>query len=126
MVKETNIVAQVNIGIQRTSMPKALRTLMCEAEFSDIAVTDFEERRCKGGDWGLERTLIASLSFEDLRYLKETLREVCVILGEDAIAVKTNRRSKKGFLVFNPSYVGERYDFNNDYFLDYKKHYLDY
>ena len=125
MIKETNIVAQVNIGTKRTSIRKALRTLMCEAEFSGIAVTDFEERRGKGGDWGVERTLIASLSFSDLRDVRETLEQVCIILGEDAIAVKPNRRSKRGFLVFNPSYVGERYEFNNDYFLDYKKNYLD-
>jgi hypothetical protein len=107
---------QVNIGTQGTSFQTALQALMSEAHFEEVRVTNYLTGMSEGGDWEAEPILIASLYANSKKSIVDTLEGVCHRLNEEAIAVKLENEPK-GFMVFNPSYEGERYEFNEAYFV---------
>ena len=74
-----------------------------------------------GGDWVPEPILWANFntsdSDESITAMLRTLESVCLVLHEDSIAVKVEPYNY-GKLVFSPTYTGERYDFNAEYFTE--------
>jgi hypothetical protein len=107
---------QVNIGTQGTSFKLALQVLLQQSYFEEVKVTNYEVGTSDGGDWGPEQILIASLFSNSKKSIVDTLEAVCHDLNEEAITVKLEGKSD-GFIVFNPSYEGERYEFNEAYFV---------
>lgn len=107
---------QVNIGIQGTSLSTALSSLMSQSYFEEVRVTSYDSSMSEGGDWESEPILIASLFSNSKKSIVDALEAVCHDLGEEAIAVKLEGKNE-GFIVFNPSYEGERYEFNEAYFV---------
>lgn len=63
-----------------------------------------------------ERTFVASLYSEhaEERILKR-IELLTIAFTQDCIAVKIN---DVGYLVYNPEYKGEKFEFNNEYFIE--------
>lgn len=69
-----------------------------------------------GGDWEPEEILIAEISVDDIEFVNRALEALSVVLDEDSIAVSV--LGNEGYLIWNPNYTGEKYEFNSDYFLN--------
>lgn len=70
------------------------------------------------GDWGNERTLVVELkNTMGEHYFKELIVVLCRMLKQDAISYKTS--SNKCGLVFNDNYKGEKFEFNEKYFINF-------
>lgn len=67
------------------------------------------------GDWGEERTYVARIPLHsaNIELINTILEYMCIDFQQDAIAYMING---VGYMVFNPSYTGERYKFNINYF----------
>jgi hypothetical protein len=67
------------------------------------------------GDWGSEETYVASIKLDssNLVLINLLLEYLCMDLKQDAIAYIID---EVGYMAFNPSYEGERYEFNINYF----------
>lgn len=63
-----------------------------------------------------ERTLIACFEASCLGTLKEALEYLCSDLKQECIACKVNG---VGAIVFNTNYEGERFEFNEEYFINF-------
>lgn len=63
-----------------------------------------------------ERTFVASLysKHTEERILKQ-IELLTIAFTQDCIAVKIN---DVGYLVYNPEYKGEKFEFNNEYFIE--------
>ncbi len=67
-------------------------------------------------DWKDERTLIVSIENDvsmGSHYYMDLCRLLCEELNQEAIAFMIGER---GYIAFNPSYKGEEYEFNINYF----------
>ena len=64
----------------------------------------------------LERTFVSSLfsEYSEERILKQ-IELLTIAFTQDCIAVKIN---DVGYLVYNPEYKGEKFEFNNEYFIE--------
>ena len=107
--------AVLNIGLENN--PKGPEGVLevIEALFS---FTELAESRVEMGEFNgnPERTLIVELDSRlGVESLRLNIELLCDILTQESIAVKFNG---KGELIFNPAYNGERYEFNEDYFLN--------
>ena len=74
-----------------------------------------------GGDWDPEPVLWVELEVatsDDFDQLRKALESLCVVLGEDSIAVAIDLLLAGGTLIWHPRYTGEKYDFNIDYFTE--------
>lgn len=107
---------QVNICVQGTEFQTVLETLKAQtaletmkSESSFAKVTDYRKEH-------VVLVLIASLYADSKKSIVHMLEGVCHRLGEDFIDVKLENEPK-GFVVFNPSYEGERFEFNESYFI---------
>ena len=69
-----------------------------------------------GGDWQPESILIAEIETSDIQSVNRSLEALAVVLDEDSIAVSV--LGNEGYLIWNPNYSGEKYDFNSNYFLN--------
>jgi hypothetical protein len=77
------------------------------------------ESRLDQSKWGeaVEPTVVSKITENwDLSDITTVVERLCVTLEQDAIAIKVN---EVGYLVYNPSYVGERYSYNEEYFINY-------
>lgn len=80
---------------------------------SNVKVVD-----SKGSDWNDERTLVVEIhNTMGEQYFQNLLNVLCRNLKQDAISYKTS--SGKSGLVFNDSYEGERFKFNEAYFINF-------
>jgi hypothetical protein len=70
------------------------------------------------GNWGEEVTYVASVPLlsSSVGLIDTILRYMCVEFNQDAIAYMLNG---KGKMVFNPNYMGEKFEFNINYFEKY-------
>ena len=69
-----------------------------------------------GGDWGKERIMIVSIDTDcPLDLLLLALEDLCFRLSQNAISYNLNSEYKG--LAFAKSYEGERYEYNEAYFL---------
>ena len=63
-----------------------------------------------------ERTLVSlNHSHDDVEITLETVKLMTELFTQDCIAVKIN---DVGYLVYNPEYKGEKFEFNNEYFIE--------
>ncbi len=71
-----------------------------------------------GGDWGKERIVIVEGVMERVESSTRLLQELCWRLKQNAISYNITRgeETAKG-LVFARDYEGERYEYNDAYFL---------
>jgi hypothetical protein len=107
--------AVLNIGLNNN--PKSPEGILevIEALFS---FTELSEHRIEMGEFNgnPENTLIVELDSRlNAEWMRINIEILCEQLTQESIAVKFNG---KGELVFNPAYKGERYEFNEDYFLN--------
>tara|TARA_R100000406_G_scaffold58601_1_gene40497 strand:- start:1000 stop:1350 length:351 start_codon:yes stop_codon:yes gene_type:complete len=82
------------------------------------SVTSACSKLSDGGDWEPENILIAEIRTNavSIKELNKRLESLALVLNEDSIAVSV--LGDEGYLVFNPNYTGEKYDFNIDYFTE--------
>lgn len=72
----------------------------------------------EGGDWPPEWVLVQEIEVMDVDAFKSGLESLCLVLGEDAIAVAIlSPNVGHGVVLFSPSYTGTKYSFNLDYFV---------
>jgi hypothetical protein len=109
------VIVQTNIGLEShgigTSIVNQL-TANAIGEKNRIIASD-----CKlssGGDWKPELILIQRIEISDFPSFVKGFENLCSVLGEDCIAVEG---TDHGFLIFSPSYNGERFSFNSDFFI---------
>lgn len=72
------------------------------------------------GDWGKENTAVFKIELD--KYMSAEnfpliMQYFCTVMNQDAIAYKVNG---VGYMAFNVDYEGERFKFNNEYFVDYE------
>lgn len=67
------------------------------------------------GDWGSEETYVAriELNHNNPKLVTSLLKSLCRTFKQDAIAYMLN---EVGYMAFNHSYKGERFEFNINYF----------
>lgn len=70
----------------------------------------------EGGDWEPEKILIAKIETNSLESVNRRLEALAVVLNEDSIAVSV--LGDEGYLIFNPNYNGEKYDYNHNFFMN--------
>lgn len=58
----------------------------------------------------VEPTLVIAYDEDDI-----DIEEMCVWMTQECIAAKVNG---KGLMIFNPGYDGEKFEFNQDYFIE--------
>jgi hypothetical protein len=77
------------------------------------------ESRLSQSQWGevVEPTVVSKITENwDLSDITIMVERLCVTLEQEAIAVKIDGI---GYLVYDPSYVGERHSYNEEYFINY-------
>ena len=113
--KRFRMIVQTNIGLEShgigTSIVNQLTTNAI-GEKNRIIASDC--RLSSGGDWSPELVLIQKIEISDLPAFIRAFESLCLLLGEDCIAVKG---ITLGFLIFSPNYSGERFSFNSDFFI---------
>ena len=108
---------EINIGLNNNPVTAKILTLFVNASFVGrrSAKTEIQIGEWEGAD---EPTLVVEVFSTESQFvikeLVETLVEVCT---QDAIAFRFNG---DGELVFNDNYTGERYPFDENYFLTIK------
>jgi hypothetical protein len=70
------------------------------------------------GNWGEEVTYVASVPLlsSNVELINTILEYMCIDFKQDAIAYMING---VGYMVFNPNYMGEKFEFNINYFEKY-------
>lgn len=105
----------LNIGLENNpkspeGVLEVIEALFC---FTELVEQRTQDGQFNGND---ENTLVVELdSGLDVGTLRLNIELLCEVLTQESIAVKFNG---KGELVFNPEFKGERYEFNEDYFLN--------
>lgn len=64
----------------------------------------------------IEETLIISFYGDNQELTEKIVTSLCILFDQECIAIKIN---DKGLLIFNPTYTGEIYSFNEDYFINF-------
>ena len=102
-------VMSINIGMNNNPMDKGALVNYIATNFNLMAyIFDWSEYN---GD--KEETFVGTINIgkDDAVKIAEGL---CELLTQDYIAIEVNG---VGHLVYNPSYKGERHEFNNEYFI---------
>lgn len=111
-------VLELNIGLLRNTDKQENRVVGIYNNLKkDFGEHDY--RIADGiGDWGKERTYVARVPLQssNIELINTILEYMCIDFNQDAIAYMING---VGYMAFNPSYKGERYEFNIEYFEKY-------
>lgn len=114
------MIVRTNIGLESHGIGASIvNQLTRTAIGKKNKITSNYATMSSGGDWAPELILVQTIEVLDVETFKDGITAVCRVLGEDAIAVAILSPSiGSGTIIFNPSYTGERYDFNLDYFTE--------
>lgn len=67
-------------------------------------------------DGNPERTVVMDVtSPKGIKSILKSIENLTIIFTQDCIAVKIN---DVGYLVYHPEYKGEKFEFNNEYFIE--------
>lgn len=84
-----------------------------------VTVTDIDIQTTKESNWCEEQVVVVDIETEltpsDLYLLIERM---CVITEQETIAFRANNKTTPymGYIAYHPSYTGEFYEFNSQYF----------
>lgn len=114
------MIVRTNIGLESHGIGVSIVNQLTKAAIgSKNRIQSNFAKLSEGGDWAPELILIQQIEVLDVDSFKLGIESLCRVLGEDAIAVAIISPSiGSGTIIFNPTYTGERYDFNLDYFTD--------
>ena len=110
----------LNIGLNVGGKPNEGQKGRTIAEVSEVFENYDVKIKQAQGDWGKEETAVFKIELDENIHLEQLIPLVsyfCLMLEQDAIAFKVN---KVGYMAFNPNYKGERFKFNDKYFLSYE------
>lgn len=105
----------LNIGLNVNGVEnyrQLSKTLEKISEYFDVSDLRIDNSNETNSDWKVERVLIV----EAAPYIIEpsnVLKHLAEKLNQDAIAYKYNG---EGNIVFSKTYIGEKFQFNNQYF----------
>jgi hypothetical protein len=108
----------LNVGdVEPTyQLRRTLNSVMTYDIISNVKVV--EKKGSKASDWVDERTLVVEIiNSMGKDYFQSLLQVICAELKQDAISYKTSLGI--GGLVFNETYKGERYEFKEEYFINF-------
>lgn len=113
-MKTNNKIIAVNLGLENNPIqfPSTIANLFYEAGFNTITKASIRKGEYLGEE---ERTLTFYTSSRDSNQkIRAAFRQLCQVFGQECIALKING---KGYLEYNNKYQGERFDFNDDFFI---------
>lgn len=113
----------INIGLNVGSFEPRNQGFKTMAEILKLFVFKSSDFDIHVGKWEsdegtiTERTLVIKAESGALTPLaiSSILSNLCVILEQDAIAFKIG---EVGYLAYNPSFEGEKFEFSNEYFIN--------
>ena len=102
---------EINIGLNNNPMSYCdVKNLLSEKYGANVQQQVGEYN----GD--IEPTAVAVFDIPDDYNIVQAIEKICIEMTQQCIAVKVDG---EGFLVYEPSWEGERYDFSDEYFLSF-------
>lgn len=104
---------KLNIGLENN--PKTISELTDLLKIKWIVINNLaiKEGEFNGNP---ERTLVIEGETKlKKEFILKMIEHICKVATQESIAVKING---EGILVFNPEYKGERYEFNENFFIN--------